>query len=420
MPVSAQTVDLHGTGHSGRRWRIVSASGAPLLQSFHALETCRRAPFVASIYLVECDEGQPDLVLAEAHLSSAVGYRTLLDSLGKAAAHVLRQGLQRGGQPVRRWTPEPMPALPLLPLARAGVLGAAAWLGGRLGGDMYGVALLDEPAEAFLADTVLSPAQWTTIPVTQGFIADPFFWPGRGDAILCEAYFHRTGLGRLASIARPGPASDTRTVDLLRLGHHLSYPFAWAERDRVFCLPEMAAARRQVLYEIVEGEEMRTVCLVAENIAMADPTIMQVGGLYWLGYTDADIGAYDNLCLMFAERPEGPWRAHPCNPVKTDVRSSRPGGTPFRVGRRLYRPAQDCSRTYGGALAINMVLECTTTRYAEEVVAILRPDPAGRFPDGVHTLAVGEAGVLIDGKRVSKHPVIAWQKLWRRLRRPGF
>ena len=194
--------------------------------------------------------------------------------------------------------------------------------------------------------------------------------------------------------------------------HHLSYPFAWQDTDRVLCLPEMAAARRQVLYAITDGG-VTPVCTIAEDVAMADPTIIHEGGLYWLMYSDADLGAYDNLCLMFAERPEGPWTRHPGNPVKIDVRSSRPGGTPFRVAGSLFRPAQDCSRTYGGALAVNRVVECTPERYREEVIAVLRPDPAGAYPDGIHTLSMGCGGLLIDGKRIAYHPAIVWSKLRR-------
>ncbi len=100
--------------------------------------------------------------------------------------------------------------------------------------------------------------------------------------------------------------------------------------------------------------------------------------------------------------------------MKIDVRSSRPGGTPFRVDGQLYRPAQDCSRTNGGALAINAVTECTPVRYAENVVAVLRPDPDGPFPDAIHTFTAGLGGILIDGKRVSMHPAILWHRLRRR------
>ena len=134
---------------------------------------------------------------------------------------------------------------------------------------------------------------------------------------------------------------------------------------------------------------------------MADPTLFRANGLYWLAYADGDIGLYDNLCLRFAERLEGPWRPHPLNPVKIDVRSSRPGGTPFRVGNALFRPAQNCARSYGGALAVNRIEVCTPGDYREETIAMLSPDPDGPFPDGLHTLSVRNDAVLIDGKRLA-------------------
>ena len=233
--------------------------------------------------------------------------------------------------------------------------------------------------------------------------------------LLCETYLHRTGLGELTALSI-GAGRIVGSEPLpLGVGCHLSYPSTWAEGERVFCLPEMAASRRQVLYELKRGMAPEPLCVVGENIGMADPTLMKVDGLYWIAYTDTSVGTYDNLCLLHAPRLEGPWVPHVGNPVKIDARSSRPGGTPFRVGDGLYRPAQDCSREYGGALTINHVVLCTPDAYREEPAATLRPDPGGAFPDGLHTLSFGEGLAVIDGKRNSFHPAILGCKLGRRL-----
>ena len=409
-------VDLHGTarppGRIGRTWEIVDAAGTALLSPMHALHAVHRAPFTASLFLVERDgAAAAGRLLAEAHLSSAVPYRRLLDALGRAASGLLRRGLE-ARQPDRAWAPVPAAPNRRLLLSRSRLASAAHWLRARLGGDLYGIAVLDRSPATCLQHAVLSPLRWQKLAASEGFIADPFFWPGVPDVVLCEAYSHRTGCGRLASytVGSPGPPK-LRTR--LATDHHLSYPFAWREGGRILCLPEMASTRRQMLYELKDDQAMAPVCVIAEDVAMADPTIMHKNDLYWLMYTDADLGPFDNLCLMFAGRPEGPWHRHPGNPVKVDVRSSRPGGTPFRVADRWFRPAQDCSRTYGGALAINEIVACTTERYLEEVVAVLRPDPAGEYPDGIHTLAVGDGRLLIDGKRISFHPAILLHKLKR-------
>ncbi len=419
------TIDLHGTREPGPgiTWRVVDAAGAPLLQAFHGLHGCHRAPWTASLHVVETSLDDPDgRVIAEAHVSSVAPYGGLLDTLGATAATMLRRAVQARFPseqgpvlaPPRRWTPATPPAPRAWPIARAHVASKAHWLRSRLGGDTYGIARLRQSPESFLSSAVLSPARWLQVPAKQGFVADPFFWPGRPGVVLCEAYSHQTGLGRIAAFALDQPGNSVDSFDVLRTGRHLSYPFAWIEDGRAFCLPEMAAERRQVLFELGDDGAARPVCVVADDVAMADPTLMRHDGLYWIYYSDGDIGTYDTLCLLFAERLGGPWRRHPGNPVKVDVRSSRPGGTPFQVAGRLFRPAQDCSKAYGSALAINHVVRCSPSDYAEETVAKLLPDPSGPFPDGLHTLAVEGDQALIDGKRVSYHPIIALQKLKRR------
>jgi hypothetical protein len=91
--------------------------------------------------------------------------------------------------------------------------------------------------------------------------------------------------------------------------------------------------------------------------------------------------------------------------VKVDVRSARPAGTPFVVDGTLYRPAQDCSRTYGGRVTINRVLILTPLAFREEPFAFVDPDPEGPYPDGLHTLSQVGNVTLIDGKRTLFVPV---------------
>ena len=91
----------------------------------------------------------------------------------------------------------------------------------------------------------------------------------------------------------------------------------------------------RVLYILEPDGSVREHAIVAEDVAMADPTLFRYAGRYWIAYNDASLGLHENLCLRFADRLEGPWTAHPLNPVKIDVRCSRPGGTPFRVRRNV-------------------------------------------------------------------------------------
>lgn len=401
---------------AARTWCIVDATGMPLFQPFQALSACRMDPYIASLNLIESrDRGATWQLIAEAHVSSARSYPELLDVLGRTAVRLVRMALCNNATPGTSWAPQPIGSGPSQTVLGARLASGLAWLLARIGGEVYGIAILDRRPEEFLHDQVCPVADWLQMPASKGFIADPFFWPSRPNVLLCETYLHRTGLGELTLLSvAAGRVVGSEPLPL-GLGCHLSYPSTWAEGDRVFCLPEMAASRRQMLYELLPGKPSQPVCVVADRIGMADPTLMKVNGVYWIAYTDTDIGTYDNLCLLHAPRLEGPWLPHAGNPVKIDARSSRPGGTPFWVGDQLFRPAQDCSREYGGALIINRVKVCTLEAYQEEAAAILRPDPNGAFPDGLHTLSIGNGLAVIDGKRNSYHPAILAQKLRRRL-----
>ena len=154
-----------------------------------------------------------------------------------------------------------------------------------------------------------------------------------------------------------------------------------------------------------------------------DATLFWHDGVWWLFCGRAGDLSDSELFIWHAASPRGPWRPHRQNPVKIDARSSRPAGPPIVVDGVLYRPAQDCSCTYGGALIINRVLVLDRERFAEEIAARLEPDPAGPYPDGLHTLCGHGNVTLVDGKRTCFHIAAPALKAWgalahrRRLRR---
>lgn len=104
------------------------------------------------------------------------------------------------------------------------------------------------------------------------------------------------------------------------------------------------------------------------------------------------------LWLWSAPGPLGPWTQHPANPVKIDVRSSRPAGTPFIRGGVLYRPAQDCSQQYGSAVVINQVDRLDDTGFEEHVTRTVKFG-GRRYPAGSHTLSSRDGMVAIDARR---------------------
>jgi hypothetical protein len=417
-------LDVFGNDVGGiaarRVWRVVDESGEPILNPYCFLAQCCRAPFVASIFLIECARSdQPWMVIGEAHVSNCRPYRELLNRVAQVTAHLVACALRKNG----RARAKPWNITPRRPSrSRAGVAAeqlraraskAAMTLRHAAFDERWAIGTLRAPLDVLTHSQVLHADSWIRSPSRAAYLADPFPWPGRSNVFLCERYDYRSHLGTLRAVRlAEEKVANEQAVDLNVGKAHVSYPFMYRQDGRVFLLPEMAAFQELLLFELISETDARVVCVVDRGTRIADPTLFLYHGLYWIAYTDLGLGTDDNLCLLYSSQLAGPWLRHPLNPVKIDIRSSRPGGTPFFVDGKLYRPAQDCSTTYGASLAVNLVRVCTPNNYEEERVAVLAPDLHGPFPHGLHTLSSDGSRILFDGKKLFFDPsrLSTWMK----------
>jgi len=285
----------------------------------------------------------------------------------------------------------------------ATVAGSAAR---RIGGAMarheqWCLGVVDRPISAFLEPDGHPRIRWFRPPQNGRFVADPFGVVRDGSVqILYEDFRYRTAKGVIASVPADASALPPRPNVALALAVHASYPYLVVDRGDVYCIPETHEAREVALYRAIEfPSKWERVATLLEDVEALDTTVFRHDGRWWMTHTDQAEGKDLNLFVWHASDLRGPWIPHARNPVKTDVRSSRPAGTPFVHHGDLYRPAQDCSRTYGGAISMNRVEALSPTEFREEVVLTILPSPRGPCPDGLHTIsAVGDL-TLVDGKR---------------------
>jgi hypothetical protein len=268
--------------------------------------------------------------------------------------------------------------------------------------DQWNVGLVDQPIAAFLQPQSRAPVHWLPSPKREELRADPFGVLRDGRlTILCEHFSYRDHRGFIVAIESMNAAQAARVSIGPVPAVHMSYPLLLQTSERLFCLPEMSDAHEISLYasERFPDRWVKSATLIKDT-AIVDATLSQHGELWWLAGSEvAAFGANCELHLWYAPNITGPWCAHPGNPVKTDIRSARPAGSPFVHDGVLYRPAQDCAQTYGARVMINRVLTLTPLEFREEAVAAVDPDRGGPYPSGLHTLSqVGEA-TLIDGKR---------------------
>lgn len=264
-----------------------------------------------------------------------------------------------------------------------------------------GIATLDHPLRHIRELSPLKRIRWLPPRPPLYFLADPFPYRQSGrDWLLVEEYGHPHGIrGRVSRIDPDDAASAAAPVPVIARDRHISYPCTFNDGRDVYCVPEMSQEDGCVFYRLADDGEWKAQRHVLRGSRIVDPTVFRFANRWWLFGAEPPPLHTRTLHAYFADAIEGPWTPHPLNPLKRDVASSRPAGRPFTIGDRLYRPAQDCHETYGGAVQVMEILTLTPDDFRETVALRLEPDPAWPYPDGLHHLVVDGTRVYFDAKR---------------------
>jgi len=226
--------------------------------------------------------------------------------------------------------------------------------------------------------------------------ADPFVLEKNGrHFVFFEELPYAVGKAHISMIELKPDGTRSEPVRVLERDYHLSYPFLLQHDGELYMVPESARNNTVELWRCVDfptGWRLDKVLL--DGVRCVDATLHQSAGRWWMFCNAAPGGSRafdDELHLYYADHLLGEWKPHPRNPVKSDVRSSRPAGQVYWRNGALYRPAQVCVPRYGAGLSINRILRLTTRDYAERQVQRILPAEA-RGVLGLHTL--NRAGYL--------------------------
>jgi len=240
-------------------------------------------------------------------------------------------------------------------------------------------------------------------PPKDRYWADPFpvRWSGKTYVFLEEVPYE-TKRGHISVMAMQEGGQWGKPVKVLERNYHLSYPFVFRWENDWYLIPETAENSTVELYRCVNFPadwELESVLLRGEKLY--DVTLKEIQGRWWMFASMAVGGAleWDELHLFHADSPLGPWHPHRRNPVKSDVRSSRPAGSLFEWRGSLCRPAQDCSRRYGYAISVNRILRIDTEEYKEVEVSRILPGWDSSVL-GVHTLNMFDGFTMMDCLRM--------------------
>ena len=235
------------------------------------------------------------------------------------------------------------------------------------------------------------------LPPKDRFWADPFaVKDGDRYYVFIEEFPYATAKGHISVIEldRKGVVSGPRKV--LERDYHLSYPFVFEWNGAYYMLPETAANKTIELYRAKSFPfvwQLEKVLMT--DVRAKDATLAEVDGTWWMFVSIAEHSIPDELYLFSAPSPLGPWTPHRRNPVKSDVRGSRPAGALFEWNGEVYRPAQDSSGRYGYAISINRVIQLDHDQFREEQVSSILPNWSKELL-ATHTIGIAGDLTVVD------------------------
>ena len=183
---------------------------------------------------------------------------------------------------------------------------------------------------------------------------------------------------------------------VLEREYHLSYPFVFEWNGAYYMMPETAANKTVELYRAKSFPfvwQLEKVLMT--DVRAKDATLAEINGTWWMFVSIAEHSIPDELYLFSAPSPLGPWTPHHRNPVKSDVRGSRPAGALFEWNGEVYRPAQDSSGRYGYAISINRVTQLDHDEFQETQVSNILPNWEKDLL-ATHTISIVEDLTVVD------------------------
>ncbi|GDX35802.1 hypothetical protein LBMAG18_03130 [Alphaproteobacteria bacterium] len=243
--------------------------------------------------------------------------------------------------------------------------------------------------------------EWLKNPSKTSFNADPFIFSYQNKTfIIFEQYslFLKRGRLFLAELV------DKKIINqklLLDNQKHLSYPCVYEEQEQIYLCCESYKTKQLELF-LLEMPDQKLTKLrdIFVDKAVVDPTLFKYQNYYYLFYSLAN-KPNEDLYLAFAKSLNEPFIDHPQNPVKSDLSNSRSAGNLFIDNEKLYRPAQNCQKTYGGSIVINQVKILSTTTFSEEKIIEILPDKFLPYNQGIHTINYHKNLIIVDGKKLN-------------------
>lgn len=231
------------------------------------------------------------------------------------------------------------------------------------------------------------------VPKRLGFIADPFVVKmDNCYLVLVEFFDSRKKKGRIDYFILDQNFEILDEGVSLEETFHLSYPNVFEYHKEFYVIPEMAKSKRQTIYKLNSDGKLIKVKDIISNVSISDPTILHHDNKWWLFGSCNE----NELNIWYSDDPFQEWLAHPLNPVKVDVKASRPAGEIYFDENKLIRPTQDISNFYGERVHLNRIQKLSINEFSENHDKTIDTSSFNIKSNGIHTINSCEGVKIVD------------------------
>lgn len=238
------------------------------------------------------------------------------------------------------------------------------------------------------------------------FFADPFFGKvtEKTVEIMVEEYLWSSKKGRLAVlIVDKESCTLIERKELLEIDSHLSYPIDFQYQGNRYMYPENGAQQHLPLYKLENQSvvyerdliSLQELAKIGNETWLADATMVEHNGAFYIFATpDA---SNRRLAIFKSDTPLKSFKYLRDIKLHNDIENSRPAGNFFEVSGKLYRPTQNCTKSYGYSINIQRIDHLSDSELLEQTIAQITPF-SRTYNRGVHTINFENKLCVIDGR----------------------
>lgn len=258
------------------------------------------------------------------------------------------------------------------------------WTIGFVQNDIHGI-LKGEPLRV----------SWMKHNYRDRWFADPFILDvtDKEIIVLVEEFYNPIDRGRIARLT-----IDRQSLDLLKsepvltLDTHLSFPVIVRREGKVFIYPENGESGALIMYEYDIKMNKVKVAKIFSDESLADAVVTNVFGEEFMFCTLLSDCSKDMLHI-YRQDASGLFKASESISFHGDY-IARMAGDFFIVDGKIYRPAQDCNRSYGNGTLIQEVKYNNGVWQFKEVRRYFSCNSTYKL--GIHTLNMYRDLIVVD------------------------